>query len=183
MEEFYNSTFNNENLALGEYEKCTFQNCVLLEADLNDFKFTDCIFENCNLSMAHIQNAAFKNVLFRNSKLLGLNFGACDTFLFAVRFENCLLNLASFFKLKMKGTHFVNCQMHEVDLVQTDLTQAVFNQCDLAMAKFDNTLLEKADLREAFNYSINPITNRMKKARFSRAGIAGLLDAYDIEIE
>jgi len=32
------------------------------------------------------------------------------------------------------------------------------------------------------NYSIDPEKNKIKKARFSTAGIAGLLDKYDIEI-
>jgi hypothetical protein len=43
--------------------------------------------------------------------------------------------------------------------------------------------LEKADFRTAFNYSINPETNRIKKAKFSKEGLNGLLDKYDIEIE
>jgi hypothetical protein len=47
---------------------------------------------------------------------------------------------------------------------------------------FENTLLEKADLRTAFNYSIDPEMNRVKKAKFSIAGVTGLLDKYDIEI-
>jgi len=33
------------------------------------------------------------------------------------------------------------------------------------------------------NYSIDPELNKIKKARFSTQGIAGLLDKYDIEIE
>jgi hypothetical protein len=33
------------------------------------------------------------------------------------------------------------------------------------------------------NYSIDPDLNKIKKARFSTQGIAGLLDKYDIEIE
>jgi fluoroquinolone resistance protein len=48
---------------------------------------------------------------------------------------------------------------------------------------FDRTNLEKADFRTSFNYSISPESNRIKKARFSLSGIAGLLDGYDIEIE
>jgi hypothetical protein len=48
---------------------------------------------------------------------------------------------------------------------------------------FDNTILEKADLRTAFNFSINPVNNRIRKAKFSIAGLAGLLDQFDIEID
>ena len=66
---------------------------------------------------------------------------------------------------------------------EADLTEAVFKDCDLSGAIFDYTVLEKADLRTAQHYSIDPENNRLKKARFSIFGIAGLLDKYDIDIE
>ena len=50
-------------------------------------------------------------------------------------------------------------------------------------AIFDKTLLEKSDFRKAFNYTIDPETNRIKKAKFSLHSISGLLVKYDIEIE
>jgi len=50
-------------------------------------------------------------------------------------------------------------------------------------AIFQKTVLEKADFRSAFNYSIDPDQNRITKARFSRLGVVGLLDKYRIEIE
>jgi hypothetical protein len=50
------------------------------------------------------------------------------------------------------------------------------------MATFENTILEKADLRTAYNYSIDPTMNKIKKAMFSKAGISGLLDRLDIDI-
>ena len=43
--------------------------------------------------------------------------------------------------------------------------------------------LEKADFRTAFNYSIDPENNRMKKAKFSPPEVVGLLNKYDIEID
>jgi uncharacterized protein YjbI with pentapeptide repeats len=63
------------------------------------------------------------------------------------------------------------------------LTSSVFDNCDLARATFDQTILEKADFRTSYNYSIHPETNRIKKAKFSLSGIGGLLDRYDIEID
>ena len=59
----------------------------------------------------------------------------------------------------------------------------MFDNCNLLQAIFDHTVLEKADFRTSYNYSIDPEINRMKKARFSISGISGLLDKYDIDIE
>jgi len=73
--------------------------------------------------------------------------------------------------------------MQETDFTETDLTSTIFETCDLQRAIFYATILEKADFRSSFNYSLDPERNRIKKARFSRLGIAGLLDKYNIEIE
>jgi hypothetical protein len=43
--------------------------------------------------------------------------------------------------------------------------------------------LEKADFRDAINYRIDPGINKMKKAKFSRDGLPGLLTRFDIIIE
>jgi len=67
--------------------------------------------------------------------------------------------------------------------VEADLTNSVFTNCDLAGTVFENTILVKADFRTSYNYSINPETNKIKKAKFSILGVAGLLDRYDIVVE
>jgi fluoroquinolone resistance protein len=59
----------------------------------------------------------------------------------------------------------------------------IFDNCDLKNAAFDQTILEKADFRTAFNYSIDPDNNKIKKAKFSISGLTGLLEKYNIEIE
>jgi uncharacterized protein YjbI with pentapeptide repeats len=94
-----------------------------------------------------------------------------------------MLNLSSFYQLKLKAIRFVNCQLHEVDFAESDVSQAVFQNCDLAGAIFEFTNLEKADLSTASNYSIHPESNRIKKAKFSMQDLPGLLQQYDIVIK
>jgi uncharacterized protein YjbI with pentapeptide repeats len=83
----------------------------------------------------------------------------------------------------MKKAKFIHTNLEQVDFTETDLNGAKFIECDLLNATFDNTMLEQADFRNAYNYSIDPESNYIKKAKFSRNGIAGLLDKYQIEIE
>jgi fluoroquinolone resistance protein len=94
-----------------------------------------------------------------------------------------VLNHSCFATTKIKKTTSKNSQLKEVDFTETDLTSVVFDRCDLTRATFENTVLDKADLRTSFNYSIDPEINRLKKARFSLAGIPGLLEKYNIEID
>ena len=186
---FYdNQTYEKTDYSLrpiekGGYENCLFRHCNFSESDLSGVNFTDCRFEDCNLSMAKINNTQLNGITFSNCKMLGLKFEHCNPFLFEVRFAGCLLDLSSFYKVKLKKTRFESCTLHEVDFSQADLTEAVLAECDLRGAVFDFTTLVKTDFRTSVHYSIHPENNKIKKARFSREGIAGLLDRYDIIIE
>jgi Pentapeptide repeats (8 copies). len=115
--------------------------------------------------------------------MMGLHFENCNESGLSVSFNNCNLNHSSFYHTKLKRTTFRNLKLHEVDFTECDLSSSVFDNCDLTRAIFEHTIIEKADFRTSFNYSFDPEKNRIKKARFSLAGIAGLLDKYDIEID
>jgi uncharacterized protein YjbI with pentapeptide repeats len=91
--------------------------------------------------------------------------------------------MSSFYKRKLKQTVFKNCSLQEVDFTEADLTLAVFNHCDLQSAIFDQSNLEQTNLSSAFNFSINPDQNRIKKTRFSQDGIIGLTRHLDIIID
>jgi uncharacterized protein YjbI with pentapeptide repeats len=73
--------------------------------------------------------------------------------------------------------------LQETDFTLCDISLCVFDECDFSGAVFENTILEKADLRTAFHYSIDPEINKVKKAKFSMAGLPGLLSKYGIHIE
>lgn len=181
---FQDQTFDRiDTLANGEYENCIFNSCEFADLDLSGLIFIDCTFEGCNLSLAKLNKTAFRDVVFRDCKMLGLRFDSCNPFGLSFSFEGCLVSHSSFYKTKIGKVVFKNCQLHEVDFAEADLTKAVFDGCDLMLAVFDRTILEKADLRTARHYSIDPENNRLKKARFSIFGVSGLLDKYEIDIE
>lgn len=170
-------------LAKGEYENCVFKNCSFYNADLSAYVFRGCKFEACDFSLAMVKNTTLNDVAFVNCKLLGVQFKDCNTFLLSFGFENCVLNFAVFYKLKLKKIQFKNCDLREADFTEADLSNSIFENCDLQRAVFYNAILERADFRSAYNYSFDPERNRIKKARFSQQGALGLLDKYNIVIE
>jgi uncharacterized protein YjbI with pentapeptide repeats len=107
----------------------------------------------------------------------------CNAFGLSFSFDNCQLNHTSFYNTKIKKTIFKNSQLQETDFVNCDLNSSIFENCDLGRATFENTNIEKADFRTAYNYSIDPEINQIKRARFSVLSVSGLLNKYDIEIE
>ncbi len=186
MKEIYitDKTFDrNDTLTKGEYENCIFSSCNFADSDLSEFKFTDCTFNSCNLSLAKLNKTAFRDIKFKDCKMLGLRFDTCNEFGLSFSFDGCQLNHSTFYKTKIKKTIFKNSQLQETDFSEADLTSAMFDDCNFERATFDQTILEKADLRTSYNYSIDPEINRIKKAKFSILGVAGLLEKYDIEIE
>lgn len=180
---FTGISYTTTPLPKGEYDNCTFINCDFSESYLSNLSFLECEFINCNLSMVKTKGTALKDVIFNNCKLVGFPFHDCNPFLFTVTFNDCQLNLASFFNLKLKATTFKSCKLEQTDFTNTDLNQSKFIECNLYQTIFDNTNLENVDFYTSFNLNINPETNRIKNATFSKENALGLLNTYQITIE
>ena len=73
--------------------------------------------------------------------------------------------------------------MHRVDFTETEAKNTTFSNCDLKDSIFDSTRLENADFSTAYNFSINPSTNPMKNAVFSKENCFGLLSSFKIKIK
>lgn len=174
--------FRATPLQKSDYDHCMFVKVEFSGVDLSGIKFIDCQFSGCNLTTVQMAHTVFRDVLFKDCKMMGLRFDTADKFGLSFRFEDCILDHSSFYQTELKKTIFIRTQLKQADLTGCDLTEAVFDHCDLAGATFEHTVLEKADLRTAFNYAIDPEMNRIKRAKFSLAGVAGLLGKYDIEI-
>ena len=169
-------------LPRGEYENCSFNELDLSEADFSQFKFIKCRFIDCNLSLTRLSKTAFQEVQFKTCKMLGWRMDQCHEFGLSVSFEQCVLQHASFYKRKLARTRFENCELQETDFSECDLSHAEFVNCDLNLAVFSNTNLEKADLRTASRYTIDPEQNRLKRAKFSWPALSGLLHKYDVDL-
>lgn len=175
--------FSKTHFHRGDYEHCTFIRCNFSHQDISTVRFSECIFDTCDMSLSKIVETEFQEVEFINSRLLGLQFDTCSNFLCSMSFDACILDFSSFRGLKIKNTSWKNCQLHEVNFTESDLTGSVFLNCDFTRAVFEKTILEKADLRSSRNFSIDPENNRIKKARFSSSEIQGLLYKYNIIID
>ena len=180
---FEKQNYTQVKLAKGEYDNCSFNNCVFTDSDLSNINFTECEFQDCDLSNVNIKHTVFNDVDFSNCKLLGLQFNHCSDFLFSVTFKTCNLTLASFYQVKSKGTKFYECLLQQVDFTRAELTSSVFDNCDFKGATFEETQLEKVDFSSSYNYVIDPEINKIKKAKFSIPEVLGLLRKYNIEVK
>jgi len=175
--------FRIVGLPSAEYEACRFISCDFSESDFSNFSFTDCEFIDCNLSLVKLIFTGFRDVKFTGCKMIGLHFDQCNDFGLSFSFEKCFLDQSVFFRKKLKKCCFKNCHLIEADFTECDLSGSLFENCNLSGSIFDNTNLEMADLRSAYNFSIDPEQNRIKKAVLSRQNLEGLLNKYNIVID
>lgn len=75
----------------------------------------------------------------------------------------------------MQKTPFVKCNLTEADFAEAQLKGSSFAYCDLERAFFSNTDLTEVDFSTAMNVTINPQFNKMRKAKFSRTNLEGLV--------
>lgn len=175
--------FAGKTLLNREFVKCIFESCDFTKSDLSGNMFMSCSFRQCNFSLATLKETGLRDATFSGCKMLGLDFSACNRFLFSFRFEACILDYSVFFGTKLKKTVFEGCSLKEVDFNEADLSQSVFRDCELAGARFGRTNLEKADFRSAQNFLIDPGSNTLKRTRFSAMNLAGLLAQYNLDLD
>jgi len=166
-----------------DFERCTFTNCDFTACDFLGVAFTDCSFISCNFSEAKINYVALRDAQFTDCNFNGVNFSMVDSLLFGVGFKDCTLDYAKFYTLKLKGTTFSSCSLIAVDFMSTDLTGVIFDDCNLHKAVFIDAIANNADFTTSYNFSIDPEKNKLKKAKFSKAGLKGLLHKYDIIVK
>lgn len=172
-----------EEVNFKEFECCTFSNCDFSQCTFLAVTFIDCTFNDCIFSGAKINYVALRTVTFNRCEIKDVNFAMCDKLIFEVRFNHCILDFSKFYSLKIKGTPFINCSLVAVDFMATDLTETLFENCDLYRAEFTKAIANKANFKTSYNYTIDPKTTKLKKAIFSLQGLKGLLYKHEIIVK
>jgi uncharacterized protein YjbI with pentapeptide repeats len=173
-------TYGEEEVNFKEFESCIFNRCDFSLCSFIAVTFIDCTFNNCNFNNSKINHVALRTVFFNSCKIKEVNFAMCDKLIFEIHFNDCVLDFSKFYTLKMKGTTFMDCSIIAVDFMSTDLTEVVFDNCDLYRSEFAKAIANKANFKTSYNYTIDPTKTKLKKAIFSLDGLKGLLYKHDI---
>jgi fluoroquinolone resistance protein len=187
-DEFGNQTFqklicHDQDITHKTFSNCTFEHCDFSRSNLSHSNFLDCTFSSCNLSLIKVEGVRLQGISFEKSKLLGINFARCEQRFLSITCKGSLIDTCNFSTLDLKGTKFLDCMMRDNQFTETKLTSADFTKSDLRGSTFHHADLCKASFTEAINYSINPLTNKLTKARFSKPEVMNLLLYLDIIIE
>jgi uncharacterized protein YjbI with pentapeptide repeats len=174
--------YQKEAVNFNEFEGCIFNRCDFSRCTFLAVTFIDCVFNECIFTGAKINYVALRTVTFNGCEIKEVNFAMCDKLIFDMAFNGCRLDFSKFYTLKIKGTVFTDCSLIAVDFMSADLTEVVFDRCDLYRSEFVKAIANKASFRTSFNYTIDPEKTKIKKAVFSRDGLKGLLAKHEIVV-
>ena len=174
--------FKSTPIAPGHYEYSEFTRCDFSGADLRGFSFTECDFIDCDLSNANIYGVSFREVIFNGCKMLGLDFEHCGLHGLDIKVSDCILNYCNFTGCSLKKKKFNHCHLIQADFTHADLTEEVFDTCDLSQTLFYNTLLQGADLVSSFHYSFDLSQNRVKGMKVSMEGSLAFTRVFGVEL-
>lgn len=182
-QEFKDQTFDDFNTKFKDFENCTFHNCDFRACTFQTVTFIDCNFFDCNFMETKINYISLRGVFFTKCNFTNVNFAMTDQVIFEFHFKDCLLDYSKFYALKLRKMQFINCSMIAVDFMGSDLTEVLFDNCNLRHAVFIDTIANKADFSTSYDYAFDPDKNKIKKAIFSTEGLKGLLQKYDIIVK
>lgn len=169
------------------FESCTFQGCNFDECVFTSCKFIECSFSDCSLNLIQPKACSFVDCDFNECNMKGINWTQIHfpyvTINSPIYFKGCDVSYSSFFELTLPSIIISACKAHEVDFRGADLSDADLGDSDLKHCMFNNTKLDRADLRNCINYAIDPRNNSLGKASFSLPDALSLLRFFDIHIE
>lgn len=177
----YKNTAYTQDTLDGEYADCVFESCNFYQLHFGKVALSNCVFRNCNFSLAVFAGKACHDVKFEGCKMTGCDFTNTNSFSH-YRFEECLLDYSIFRNVRMQKTPFVKCNLIEADFAEAQLKGSCFTYCDLERAFFSNTDLTEVDFSTAMNVTINPQFNKMRKAKFSRTNLEGLVAHLGLQL-
>lgn len=162
-----------------EANDCVFERCNFQQVDLRSKKFVDCEFIGSNLTLANLLYSTFRNCKFVDCKLTGINWSTASK-VSDCEFLKCNLSTSVMMNLDLRHAKFIECILREVDFSDADMKKASLDSSDLQHATFRGTDLTEADFSTAKNYEIDPLHNKIKKAKFSLPEAVGLLSGLGI---
>lgn len=109
--------------------------------DLQDVELTD-----IDLTGRRVEGGVLRSG-FARCRLGGLDLG--DATVRDVRFEDCVLDLASARKATLERVVFSGCRLDGLDLTGATLTDVVFDDCALGAVTLDRARLTRVDVRGA----------------------------------
>lgn len=186
-EKFQEIAYTEQELESVRFYDCTFTGCTFTGTAFRECKFSGCTFVDCDLNGIRVTDSHFSQVRFERCRLVGINWTEADWPRLRIpgllTFEESVLNHATFIGLELPECAMRTCMAKDVDFREAVLARSDLTGTDFSESVFDDTDLTGADLSHAANYRIDPMRNRIAKAKFMLPEALSLLYCMDIRID
>jgi fluoroquinolone resistance protein len=181
--EFAGMAFSQHSIVGHTFVDCTFSSSHFREMAATGTIFRSCVFKTCEFVLVKLHNATLSDVAFESCKIMGINFSECSPAGFSSAFRHCTISNVVFDGLALKRTKIIGCRLTDCDLLSCDFREADFSETEFQRVAVNNCNLEKADLRTARGYAIDPAANKVRGARFSLPEAQSFLPFLGIRID
>lgn len=205
--DFYNTKFSDSTLNNAEFSCVCFDGvqmergglsaCVFSKCQLYNSNFTDCVLNNsefisCDLSSVDFLRAKMRDIMWKGRvKLNGCGFQRADiqswiwiegqAVMCDCDFSGSTWNKMPIKEGKLTGCDFSNAVLTETTFEHTDLESVLFQQCGLALAKFDHCNMNQTSLERALLFDAHFQYTNLKMANlFEAAAVKVQFKACDL---
>ncbi|MBE6050935.1 MAG: pentapeptide repeat-containing protein [Clostridium sp.] len=155
-----NDTLVNKCEVGFEIDSCKFTNIDFKGCSFERLDLIDVIFENCDFSNVSLIGSSIHRTEFINCKFVGTRFD--ESHFKNVLFEKSLGKYANFSYTKMENINIVETDISEAVFQEVKLNKVVFHECNMCDSFFDRTFLGKVDFTTC---NINGISARIEDLR------------------
>jgi uncharacterized protein YjbI with pentapeptide repeats len=162
------------------FEGVVFTQLIATGTQCDYLRVEDVRFAGCNLANAVWPNLSGVRTEFIGCRMTG--FATLEATLLDTLFRECKVDLAQFYKGKMRGVRFEDCALTGADFRAADVSEAVFVRCDLSQTDFTGARLVGADLRGCQIDGMRAGSNELRGAIVDEVQALALVRAMGITI-
>lgn len=179
--ELRGADFSGRVIARPHFDTVIFTQVMATGVHFDHLRAEDARFTGCNLANALWPEAMCSRLEFIGCRMTG--FSAQEAEFVDVVFRDCKLDLAQFYRAKLRGARFEDCPLTGGDLRGADLTGAVLARCDLSGADLTGATLAGVDLRACTIDGVRIGPQELRGATVDEAQAVALVRAMGITVE
>lgn len=182
---YKNINVTGKNITDVTFSECEFIDCIFTKNDIRNCVFENCRFINCKVAENKFKFSKVKELYIEKCDVLGVNWSELTPN------NSFIMPITSVIQSSFKYNTFTQMKLNKINIVDCDIIDTIFAECELKSADFNNTRfkrseffkcdMQKADFTDANGYQVDILNCNLKGAKFSFPDVCKLLDSLGIE--
>lgn len=181
---YTNLSINEQNISDIIFSECEFIDCIFTKNEIKSCIFENCRFIRCKVTENKFKFCKVKELYIDKCDVLGINWSELTPN------NSFIIPISTVTQSSFKYNTFTQMKLNKINIVDCDIIDTIFAECELKSAEFNNTRfkrseffkcdIQNADFTDAQGYQIDILNCKLKGAKFSFPDVCKLLDALEI---